>query len=76
MNLSINAKDAISENGEINITAQNYIVDDSLSSPGDLSEGKYVLMQISDTGKGIQIKDLGKIFDPFFTTKEEQENLH
>jgi len=70
MNLSINAKDAISDNGKINISAQNYIVDDSLNSPGDLSAGKYVLMQIADTGKGIQIKDLGKIFDPFFTTKE------
>jgi len=70
MNLSINAKDAISEHGEINISAQNYTVNDAQNSPGDLSEGKYILMQISDTGKGIQIKDLGKIFDPFFTTKE------
>jgi len=26
-------------------------------------------MQIADSGKGIQIKDLGKIFDPFFTTR-------
>jgi len=70
MNLSINAKDAISEKGEINITAQNYNIDDSLSSPGDLPVGKYVLMQIADTGQGIQINNLGKIFDPFFTTKE------
>ncbi len=70
MNLSINAKDAIAEKGDINITAQNYIVEDSLSSPGDLPKGKYVLMEIADTGHGIQINDLSKIFDPFFTTKE------
>lgn len=70
MNLSINAKDAITDKGEINITAQNYVVDNTLSSPGDLREGKYILLQISDTGQGILKRDLGKIFDPFFTTKE------
>jgi signal transduction histidine kinase len=70
MNLSINAKDAISEKGEINVTAQNYVIDEAMDSPGDLTEGKYVLMQISDTGQGIPFNDLGKIFDPFFTTKE------
>jgi PAS domain S-box-containing protein len=70
MNLSINAKDAITEEGEINITANNFEVDNTMSSPGDLPPGKYVLMQISDTGQGIQRKNLSKIFDPFFTTKE------
>jgi PAS domain S-box-containing protein len=70
MNLSINAKDAISEKGEINITAQNFVLADATGSPGDLSAGKYVMMQIADTGQGIHLNDLGKIFDPFFTTKE------
>lgn len=70
MNLSINAKDAIGAKGIITIKAQNFEIADSLSSPGDLAAGKYVLMQISDTGHGIQNQDIAKIFDPFFTTKE------
>jgi CheY-like chemotaxis protein len=70
MNLSINAKDAINEKGEINITAQNYIINNTMNSPGDLREGKYLLLQISDNGQGIDKRNLGKIFDPFFTTKE------
>ena len=70
MNLSINAKDAIVPDGEIKITAENFEVTDELNSPGDLTEGKYVVLHISDTGHGIPKKNLEKIFDPFFTTKE------
>ncbi|MGB0909826.1 MAG: response regulator [Nitrospirales bacterium] len=35
-----------------------------------LSQGRYFLLKVSDTGPGIHPKDLSRIFDPFFTTKE------
>lgn len=35
-----------------------------------LKNGEYVIIEISDTGHGIQEEILDKIFDPFFTTKK------
>jgi CheY-like chemotaxis protein len=39
----------------------------------ELSQGKYVLIEISDTGCGMDKKTLAHIFDPYFTTKAKGE---
>ena len=41
----------------------------SLMSELDLNE-KQVLVEIRDSGSGIEAENLNHIFDPFFTTKE------
>ncbi len=56
MNLLMNAKQAISNDGMIEVQTTNHT-------------GEYILIKISDTGCGIRPEDLNKIFDPFFTTK-------
>ena len=58
VNLLSNAKDAMLDGGKITITTK-------ISS-----NGKNVLLEITDTGIGIKKENLVKIFDPFFTTKE------
>jgi len=67
-NLCVNARDAIAEVGEINITTTNQIIDGSdrreTNPPGD-----YVQLSLSDTGCGMDRETLAKIFEPFFTTK-------
>lgn len=71
LNLLINARDAIKENGEIKITAQNI----NLSSRQlglNTTCGDFVKISVCDTGQGIEPKNLERIFDPFFTTKESE----
>ena len=33
------------------------------------NEGDEVVVEVADTGSGIQVEHLGRIYDPFFTTK-------
>ena len=74
MNLLVNAAEALGENaGNITITTgatQATRADFAAShlSP-ELPEGEYVLLEIADTGTGIDPEAGDKIFDPFFSTK-------
>lgn len=74
MNLVINASEAIGESeGGITITSGSMMCDrDYLRDvwfDENLSDGRYVFLEITDTGCGMDKQTLAKIFDPFFTTK-------
>ena len=71
LNLVINAQDAMPEGGVLTIEAENVESEETLvSAAGDgLEPGRYVMLAVSDTGKGIPPDILSKVFDPFFTTK-------
>lgn len=73
MNLGINASHAISGIGEIHIITENIELDTETCDRGsfDLKPGRYIKIEVRDTGWGISEQDLPKIFDPFFTTKEQ-----
>lgn len=68
LNLIINANDSIESSGTITIssTVQRYEQHNEYELP--LSE--YVVIEVSDTGRGIPSEYLSMIFDPLFTTKE------
>jgi len=71
LNLSVNARDAMPEGGHVKIHAKNVIMDETYSTMIlDAQPGFYILIEVSDTGTGINDEILTKIFDPFFTTKE------
>lgn len=71
LNLCINARDAMAGGGLLLITAENVNVDAQLASRNpEAVPGKYVRIDIEDSGAGIPAELLPKIFDPFFTTKE------
>jgi two-component system cell cycle sensor histidine kinase/response regulator CckA len=74
MNLIVNASEAVGgQNGAITVTtsAQLYdlagLADNLLHDP--LPEGRYVCLEIADTGCGMDKETMVKMFDPFFTTK-------
>lgn len=70
-NLCVNARDAIENVGTIGIETENAVVreTDVIGYPG-FSPGEYVLLTVSDNGRGMDWETREKIFDPFFTTKE------
>ena len=71
VNLAINAQDAMPEGGTLGITTSRVIIDDdNMHMSQELGAGEYALIQVSDTGKGIDEKTLKYIFEPFYTTKK------
>jgi CheY-like chemotaxis protein len=42
---------------------------------GELAQGRYVRLAVSDAGWGIDAATLGRIFEPFFTTRDEGNGL-
>ncbi|HDR04107.1 MAG TPA: PAS domain-containing sensor histidine kinase, partial [Candidatus Marinimicrobia bacterium] len=69
-NLVVNARDAIVGNGKIEISTQAVIISsnqDFLTQ--ELKPGEYVLLSVSDNGKGMDEATQKMIFEPFFTTK-------
>lgn len=72
INLAVNARDAMKDGGTLSITSQVYLTrEPKLLRGSSMPAGKYVLIEITDTGTGIDEKLLNRIFDPFFSTKEK-----
>jgi PAS domain S-box-containing protein len=69
MNLLSNAAEAISDHGEVILLTENRYLDRPIAGYDDIREGDYVVLKVSDNGKGISTEDLGKIFEPFYTKK-------
>ncbi|MCL5096082.1 MAG: response regulator [Candidatus Omnitrophica bacterium] len=70
MNLCLNASDAMPEGGLLSLAAHNVrLGEDFARLNPDVKPGRYVLLEVTDTGCGIPPDHLEKIFDPFFTTK-------
>lgn len=71
MNLCVNARDAMPDGGELTLRAQNLVLDETYARMNlEAKPGAYVLLSVSDTGRGIPSHLQDKIFEPFFTTKE------
>jgi CheY-like chemotaxis protein len=68
LNLCINARDAMPENGTLTLSTRNESVEEGRIA--DLGQGDYVVISVTDTGSGIPPEVLSRVLEPFFTTKE------
>lgn len=67
LNLVVNARDAMSNGGEIQIKTERIVLTTESPPPGT-----YVRVRVKDSGKGMSSEVLQRVFDPLFTTKGEQ----
>lgn len=70
-NLCVNARDAISDMGEVTIKTDMVTFDENYcAAHAGYLPGKYALLSVSDNGNGMDNETLPLLFEPFFTTKE------
>ncbi|MBI5837578.1 MAG: PAS domain S-box protein [Candidatus Eisenbacteria bacterium] len=74
VNLVLNGRDAIRGAGDLVIETANVGVDEAgLARQPEGRPGRHVMLAVSDTGGGIDPRELDHIFEPFYTTKDPGE---
>jgi CheY-like chemotaxis protein len=67
VNLAVNARDAMPSGGDLRITTRSEQVAGGVAT--EMPAGEYVLLEVADTGHGMDEATREHIFEPFFTTK-------
>lgn len=74
MNLCTNAYHAMDDTGGelvVSLGEKTIAAKDQMIHPGLVVPGRYLCLEVKDTGCGIPGEFIEKIFDPYYTTKEE-----
>ncbi len=70
MNLAVNAQDAMPEGGRLTIRTKRVRLDETAALDlEEVNSEPYVLLEVSDTGHGMDAATCEQVFEPFFTSK-------
>ncbi|HTY11169.1 MAG TPA: PAS domain S-box protein [Bacteroidota bacterium] len=70
LNLATNAVDAMERRGTLTFRLLSVMLDKGFHGQvGEITPGEYTVVEVSDTGCGMDAATLARAFEPFFTTK-------
>jgi signal transduction histidine kinase/CheY-like chemotaxis protein len=70
INLAVNARDAMPGGGRLTIETADVALDDEYCRHHpQVQPGKFIVVAVSDNGKGLSAEDKAHLFEPFYTTK-------
>jgi len=70
MNLVVNGRDALPMGGKLRIQTSNVRMDHVPRHAAGVRPGDFVLLEVTDTGMGMDHETQAHVFEPFFTTKK------
>ncbi|MFO7716533.1 response regulator [Desulfosarcina sp.] len=73
MDLYVNAWHAMPPGGTLTVSTAEVTLDHAFVKPYHLNPGRYLKIDVSDTGAGIDAKTIERIFEPFYTTRPMAE---
>ena len=74
MNLCLNSRDAMPQGGKLLVETGNVYLDEEYVRQNPyMKTGRFALLEVSDTGIGMDEKTRDRVFEPFFTTKEPEK---
>lgn len=76
VNLSVNAKEAMPNGGQLKIESANVHLDSEYCRRyNGVTPGNFVMLSFADTGPGIDKQMQTKIFEPFFSSKQRSSEI-
>ncbi|MCJ8501052.1 hybrid sensor histidine kinase/response regulator [Desulfatitalea alkaliphila] len=70
VNLYLNAWQAMQGTGNLYLSTNNVVLEEAFVAPFEVPPGRYVRVNVTDTGAGMDELTQRRIFEPFFTTHE------